>query len=183
MSSWISIAWVYAAYYRCNRQAMVGRKDVNFLGFTCFFLSVLACLAARVTSIVHFMLTYDVWIVVVIVLHTSVALLWLVLRVKPEMEGVVASKIGRCLYYLFFAYVYNVCFLHLNNRPGKYRMIIFYVLLYIENFLLAGLTMYQYSDADIDDAKGLLAIPVGLFVHVLFLIVFYKFFLPKALFR
>ncbi|KAL4221086.1 XK-related protein 6 [Mactra antiquata] len=183
-TSWISVAWVYAAYYRCNRRTMTGRNDVNIVGFSFFFLSILSCLAARVISIIHFLLTYDKWIcAIVLFIHSFLAFFWIVFRLKPEMEGVVKSKLGRFLYYLFFAYVYNSVFIHVSNSPGKNNLILFYVILYIENFILGGLALYKHAESDFKDAVSLLALPVGLCLHVFFLAVFYKFFLTKALFR
>lgn len=183
LSSWISIAWTYAAYYRCNREALAGRQDVNVIGFVTFFLSVLAALAARVMCVVLFLVYFRPWIgAVLLSVHFTLMLLWIRLREKPTFEGTTSSSGGRFLYCVFFSYVSLLCFVNLQPTQARYRMILFYLIVYIENFIIAGFTLHTLINLETESniAFNLLALPLGLVCHVVLLVLYYLTLHPKT---
>lgn len=183
LSSWASIAWTYSAYYRCNREIESGEQDLKFIGFVVFFVSVLSSLAARVICVVLFLVYFKAWIgCLVLGVHFIVMLLWIVFREKPKLDGTSPWKLGKCLYYVFFAYVSLLCFLNLRDSPTKLRMLAFYVLIYIENLVMAALAFFAIYVSDTGNEKlcNLLALPVGFVLHISLLITYYQIFHPKT---
>lgn len=183
LSSWASIAWTYSAYYRCNRESVHGKQDLNSIGFTIFIVSVLSALAARVICVVLFLVYFPTWIgCVVLAIHFIVALLWIVFREDPELKGTISWKVAKYLYCAFFAYVSLLCFLNLRNNRAKLRMIAFYLLIYTENFIMAAFTFHKIyvSQTDFEKLYNFIALPVGFILHISFLVIYYQIFHPKT---
>jgi hypothetical protein len=186
LSSWINIAWTYAAYYRSNREVIAGKQDVKFLGFAFFFCSVLSALAARFICTTLFLVNYYTWIGgLCLFVHFFVMFLWIKFKERPALEGTISETwfCGRFLYYVFFAYVSILCFMNLNNTKARKRMIVFYVVIYIENTLMAVFSFLKITENEIGTYKveHLLVLPVGFILHVILLLIYYLFLHPKRL--
>ncbi|XP_053379282.1 uncharacterized protein LOC123538414 [Mercenaria mercenaria] len=183
LSSWASIAWTYSAYYKCNREVLVGKQDIKITGFAIFFMSVLSALAARVISVVLFLIYFKTWIgIFVLSVHVIYMLLWIIFKEKPTLEGTTSSKFGKYMYCIFFAYVSLLCFLNLRNSKARFRMAAFYLLIYIENFTFAVLSFYKMYTSEVRNDKllNLIALPVGFVLHVFLLVLYYQIFHPKT---
>ena len=182
LSSWVSIAWTYAAYYRSNREVLAGKQDVKKAGFAFFFCSVLASLAARFICTALFLVNYYKWVGgICIFVHFFVMLLWICIKERPKLEGAIACTSGRFLYYIFFAYVSILCFTNLSHGRTRKRMVVFLAVIYIENAVMAILS-YLRIKAETGSGKEnhLYVLPVGFILHVVLLLIYYRCFHPKA---
>lgn len=133
--------------------------------------------------IVFFLVTFKIWIGgILLSVHLITMLFWIILKEKPKLEGTASSIVGKCMYYIFFAYVSLLCFLNLQNTPAKQRMTAFYILLYIENFIMALLSFYRMNVLETWNEKllHLLVLPIGFSLHVLLLIAYYQLCHPKT---
>lgn len=181
LSSWISIAWTYAAYYRCNREALKGEQDVNIIGLLFFFCSVLSALAARYVCTTLFLVYFDLLIgLVCIAIHFVIMMLWIFIKERPKLEGTAFTAFGRYLFYIFFAYVCILCFMNLNDTRARIRMTIFYILIYVENVIMAALASWKMSETGSEKLMHLVILPVGFIVHVVLLVNYYKCLHPQT---
>lgn len=182
LSSWASIAWTYAAYYRCNREALKGKEDVTFVGFAFFFTAFLAALAVRVICIVLFFvhpgLKYGA---IPVGVHFIAMFIWIACKEKPPLVGTTTHACGRYLYYVFFAYVCILGFMNLQDTKARVRITLFYLLMYVESFALAAAPLYRMSESDnFKFSIHLAIIVVGCIVHVILLTNYYLLLHPTS---
>ena len=183
--SWLSIGWAYSSYYRYQKEALHGRKDVKLLGIMVFCLAVLSALATRICCISLFLVYYPSWIgAIVLFIHFFVMLVWIAFCQKPNLEGMTSSKPGRILYYLFFSYLSIMYFVNLKDSKSRLRLLVYFLIYYLENSLAAGLlllkTSFDYSQSVNEFRWSLLIVPLGMFFHILLLSIFYKCIHPMA---
>lgn len=178
-SSLISIAWTYSAYYRSNKEAIHRQQNVSFLGFLLLFLSVVASLSARVICIVLFLVNFNIWIGISILIGHFIAMfVWIALWQMPLLEGLTTKIYVRVLYYVFFAYVSMICFINLKNTPARWRIMFFYGIVYAENLIMAVLLHRQKPGDDVTEMVYVLSL--GWLGHIVFLSLYYSILHPKT---
>lgn len=189
-SSWVCIAWTYAFHYRSHREVKTDKlkPDVSYIGLFLYFVANLAALAARISCLVLLMVCFNIHIgLVVLGVNFVIMFFWIYFSQKPTLEGLLRETkkftFGRLLYYFLFSHVLCFCFVNLKDSPTRKRIILFYLIFYVGNFVMAGFIFHKIMDVSYmgnEKAWNLLFLAVGMLVHILCLLLYYKLFHPTV---
>lgn len=176
VGSTIGIAWTYSCLYRDGRKARRRSQNLRIFGFIVFFIAAIAALAAREISVVFFVIYAKIWTsVVVLVVHCIVMYIWLWRQHRKE-GGANAGAWAKRLYLGFIAFVSVFNFINVKSGNAAVRMIMFYVILYLESAAMAGVAFSKIQQSNYGDnvVYYLLALPIGFAIHVPFIIIHYS---------
>lgn len=178
--SWVDIGLTYAFNYKTLREAESDRlqPDVSHIGFFCYFLANLAALAVRVSCLVGLMICSSVYIgIAVLVVNFFIILGFIRFYVKPKLEGLVGetNTIVKGFYYVLLSYIMCFCFVNLKS-PTCCKLIGFYSMLYTQSFIMA--TIYFFKCSTEYCYLPLFVAGVGIVVHFVLLLLYYKLFHP-----
>ena len=107
---------------------------VSWPGIVFKFIWKLGELGSRVTVLALFTQLYTLWIFMVLVGHWICMLLSLLLESKLKSNNKVTSK--SALRILATSYTYIFCYMNVTTKPEKYRFVVFYLIMSVENALL-----------------------------------------------
>ncbi|KAL4217932.1 XK-related protein 8 [Mactra antiquata] len=169
VGSFLGISWTYASLYRDGRKAKRRSNNLRIFGFLFFLVAALAALVARSFSIVFFLIHVKIWVSILILsLHFIGMYIWLWRQQKSDVTEINQTCAKR-LYLLFFAYVSIYNFINVKNGAAFTRMVVFYVILYIESAIMAGVAFSSIQQSGNNERSYyLLSLPVGFLVHVIF---------------
>ena len=107
---------------------------ISWPGIVFKFIWKLGELGSRITVLALFTQLYTLWIFMVVVGHWICMLLSLLLESKLKSNNNVTSK--SILRILATSYTYIFCYMNVTTKPEKYRFVVFYLIMSIENALL-----------------------------------------------
>ena len=116
-------------------------------------------LGSRIVVLALFTQLYTLWIFMVLVGHWVCMLLSLLLETKLKSTNSLTSK--SALRILATSYTYVFCYMNVTTKPEKYRFLIFYLIMSVENALLLMLWLMY-------DMREELHLPVALATGVSF---------------
>ena len=91
-------------------------------------------LGSRILVLALFTQLYTLWIFMVLVGHWICMLLSLLLETKLKSNNTFTSK--SALRILATSYTYVFCYMNVTTKPEKYRFVVFYLIMSVENALL-----------------------------------------------
>ncbi|KAL3862119.1 hypothetical protein ACJMK2_008111 [Sinanodonta woodiana] len=174
-TSWISITSTLVSYYSYNRDAISSKQAPTLLGICICFIARASELAARITAIALFVTVFHFW-GFFLVFHFLGMLLWLVFFSRPKLEDIASTKFGKVLYTILFAFVLNFCFINLKETRAFKRMLVFYIILYSESFIMAILVLVnalQHDGIHSYKVQSLIIVPLGCVIHLMAQATFY----------
>nr|KAG5687289.1 hypothetical protein BaRGS_001954 [Batillaria attramentaria] len=131
LSSWFSLAGAVVGWYK-SRLEDAG-KEVGLKSQIIYILWRLAETGGRVLCIAYFASVFGLWVLLVLVVHWVVLLLWYLIFFKNGTNDGTLVFFGSSAIY---TYSLMFCYLHHQEGPSRYRYIVFYIIFYLENFVM-----------------------------------------------
>ncbi|XP_054169158.1 uncharacterized protein LOC128966336 [Oppia nitens] len=177
--SLFSVCWALASFSKNVRSHNIHKLVLTWLGVIFQFFWRLGTIGSRVIALTIYATVYSYWIFAVIILHWFSMFLWL-LSPKNLFYGEKMSSFKRLGYTSLIAWVYIFCYINMQEDNSQNRMIAFYSIMFLENSLLLGISLFLSPDSalitswlqEMSFAVGLGGFAVGM----LFMIIYYKFF-------
>lgn len=138
--SLFSVCWALASFSKNVRLQNVHRLVLTWLGVIFQFLWRLGTVISRVASLTVYASLYSYWIFLVIVLHWISMFLWLI-SPKNVFHGERISRVRKAILAGLIAVVYIFAYVNLQEVRHRQKMITFYVVMFLENWLLVCLWM------------------------------------------
>lgn len=136
--SLFSVCWALASFSKNVRLQNVHRLVLTWLGVIFQFLWRLGTVISRVASLTVYASLYSYWIFLVIVLHWFSMFLWLI-SPKNVFHGERISRWRKAMLAGLIAFVYIFAYVNLQEVRHRQKMITFYVVMFLENWLLVSL--------------------------------------------
>nr|CAI5838301.1 unnamed protein product [Callosobruchus analis] len=174
--SLFSVCWALASFSKHVQH--IEQLVLTWLGVASQLLWRAGTVSARVLALSAYAATYKTWVFLVLTLHWACMFLWL-LSPKSPFHGQSGRKLGVCA---LIAAVYILAYINLQEKPHRRTMLIFYIVMLLENCLLVGAWLEAVWPNRPVYWKLVPVLMVGLFgAGIVFMLLYYKFFHVKRL--
>ncbi|XP_049880321.1 uncharacterized protein LOC126376817 [Pectinophora gossypiella] len=133
--SLFSVCWALASFSKNVRRHNVHRLLLTWLGVIFQFLWRLGTISARVCALTVYALVYEYWVFLVIGLHWVSMFLWLI-SPKNVFHGERISRGRKASLSALIAFVYVFAYINLQELNHRQKMVTFYVVMCVENWVL-----------------------------------------------
>lgn len=180
LTSWGSTSLTVTAYYRTVRRAIPDRRNVRYvpsglyLAYRLFELGPRFLLLSLATA---YFLNY---VIGAVSIHVVLAFIMYKV-INPKLEGICYSQILRDMFLLLISFISVFCFINLTDGSTWRRKLLYYIVFYVENFVILGLVVFFMETGSIVYSPWwytAFSVVPGLVLHVIFMVVYYKFFHP-----
>lgn len=175
LSSWASLSWVMVAYQKALRLSHNDKENLGIPGTVFCFLARACEIGPRVVALGMFASLFN-WVVFVIVgAHYLLMSTWLVCQKTKFYQNRCEEK---CFNFVC-GYVLVFCFLNVRDGRTRYRMLLFYIVFYLENWGMVGFWFYFTEDkSSWFYLPTFFGITLSIFPHLFFLLTYYACFHP-----
>ncbi|KAJ8976723.1 hypothetical protein NQ317_000156 [Molorchus minor] len=130
--SLFSVCWALASFSKHVQR--VDKLVLTWLGVVSQLLWRAGTVTSRALALSAYAASYHSWIFLVLALHWACMFLWL-LSPRSPFHGQRGSKLGVCA---LMAAIYILAYINLQEKPHGRTMVIFYIVMLLENCLLVG---------------------------------------------
>uniref|UniRef100_A0A2C9LVW8 XK-related protein n=1 Tax=Biomphalaria glabrata TaxID=6526 RepID=A0A2C9LVW8_BIOGL len=175
LSSWMSLAMSLLSYHKSLRNSNDLKAKMSFKSLPFYFIWRLSEVGGRILCIAFFASAFDLWVFGILTLHWIIVSVWLIMQNTSFYKKNLQEK----LFNLICSFVMIFCFLNMREGHTRYRVIIFYLLVYIENaFMLAFWFRFTKDLGAWFHIWGFIVVLVLFALHVSFQVVYYTLFHP-----
>ncbi|PIK61430.1 hypothetical protein BSL78_01651 [Apostichopus japonicus] len=160
--SLVSLCWAIAVYSRIHRRVREDKKVVSWPGVVLQAVWRIGMISSRVVALVLFATVFKAYVFLVIAIHWFVMAVWVFL----QNTDFCSSWFEERLFNAVIAVVYIFCFFNLKEGTSRYRVFIFYSVIFVENVFC--LILWNFS-----------AVQKGIYTEIGFTIVFGGFFVGE----
>ena len=175
LSSWSSLAISMVSYHKALRFSHEDRGNMSIPGSILYFLWRAVEIGPRVIALGMFASQFKWWVFIVVVVHWIGMSLWLLCQKTHFYQNQCEEK-G---FNFVCGYVLVFCFLNVRNGRTRYRMIVYYCIFYVENWLFLGFWFY-FTDAKSQwfYLPTLFVVSLSIILHLIFKFLYYGCFHP-----
>ncbi|XP_040582098.1 XK-related protein 6 [Lepeophtheirus salmonis] len=177
--SLFNLCWSLASFNKNVYQRDVHKLVLTWIGVIFQFIWRLGTLFSRILAFIIYSYAYGPWIFLVVGLHWSVMFLWLIFtHTGNGGKRTLAST-------FIISYIHIFDFLNFDWKNTKFKITIYYLIVFVENLLLTLLWNYslkislQYDK--IERRYVLLVVVSSILSGLLFMVLYYRFFHVKKL--
>ncbi|KAM3961352.1 uncharacterized protein ACR2FA_004469 [Aphomia sociella] len=174
--SLFSVCWALASFSKNVRLQNVHRLVLTWLGVIFQFLWRLGTISARVSALTVYALVYEYWVFLVIGLHWVSMFLWLI-SPKNVFHGERISRPRKAYLSALIAFVYVFAYINLQELNHRQKMVTFYCVMCVENWVLVGAWWWAGRARALLAAAHALAFLLGLG----FMLLYYRYFHVRRL--
>ncbi|XP_077594911.1 XK-related protein 6b [Stigmatopora nigra] len=147
LSSLLSLAWVLASYHKLLRDSRDDKQSMSYRGALVHLFWRLFTISSRVLSFALFASVFHIYFGIFVVLHWCAMAFWVI----HGGTDFCMSKWEEVLFNMVVGVVYVFCWFNVQEGRTRFRMVIYYTVVLLENALLSGL-WYAYRDPATTDA-------------------------------
>jgi hypothetical protein len=180
--SLFSVCWALASFSKNIRKQNVHKLVLTWLGVIFQFLWHLGTVISRVVALSLYATVYHFWIFLVLILHWFCMLMWLI-SPKTLYHGEKLSTPRKAMYSALIAVVYTFCYVNVQERNSRQKVIVYYVTMFLENTLLLSVWLIakRYED-EIWYKTQVVSCVFGCFAGgIFFMCLYYRYFHLKKL--
>lgn len=172
--SLFSVCWALASFSKNVSKHNVHRLVLTWLGVIFQFFWRLGTITSRVLALTAYASVYKKWIFLVIILHWISMFLWLI-SPKNAFHGEQISRIKKLILSSLVAFIYIFAYINLQEANHRQKMVVFYVVMFLENCLLVSLWIVGIWPERSDDWYSIPLYVIGTFIGgILIMIIYYK---------
>lgn len=172
--SLFSVCWALASFSKNVRLQNVHRLVLTWLGVIFQFLWRLGTIVSRVAALTMYASLYGHWIFLVLVLHWVSMFLWLI-SPKNVFHGERISHIRKATLAALIAGVYVFAYVNLQQTKHRQKMVTFYVVMFLENWLLVCLWLVGIWPQRPDNWSAVPMLVLGSFLFgMAFMVLYYR---------
>ena len=177
----INICWSLASFNKNIQRKDVEKLVLTWIGVIFQFFWRLGTVSSRVFALILYWSAYDNWVLFVVALHWICVFLTLIVPNKIFKRDETVSYPNWIFKCLVTSYIYNFCYLNLDQTKIKTRMALFYLLIIVENILLVCLwsvSIKTFTNQFSQEEKlKIFSFVISSFViGLLFMLLYYKYF-------
>ncbi|XP_059151772.1 XK-related protein 6-like [Physella acuta] len=175
LSSWGSLAVSLTSYQKTLRYNHEEKAKMRIISLPFYFIWRASEIGGRVLYIAMFASAFDFWVFGPLIFHWVLMSIWLVVQKTTFYKNVCLEKV----FNIICGYVMVFCFLNLREGQTRFRVILFYFIVYVENFLMLALWFKFTKDVGgWLHQWGLIVVLILFVFHVVFQLLYYWFFHP-----
>lgn len=172
--SLFSLCWALASFSKNVSKHNVHRLVLTWLGVIFQFFWRLGTITSRVLALTAYASIYKKGIFLVLVFHWICMFLWLI-SPKNAFHGEQISRIKKLVLSSLVAFIYTFAYINLQEANHRQKMIIFYVVMFLENCLLVSLWIVGIWPDRGEDWYSIPLYVIGTFLGgILIMIIYYK---------
>jgi hypothetical protein len=174
-TSWVGLAWSLVAYKKAKRFSHEDKENHTLQGMGFNFLWRACEIGPRVIALGLFSSQFRSFVFIVAGVHWIAMSIWLIFQETQFYQ----NRCEERLFDLLCGIVYIFCFLDVRGGVTRYKMLVYYIIVVLENFIMIGFWSY------FTDAKGewfyiptFFVMPIGLVLQLFFHFMYYGCFHP-----
>ncbi|KAJ8034087.1 XK-related protein 6 [Holothuria leucospilota] len=175
--SLVSLCWAIAVYSRIHRRVREDKKVVSWPGVVLQAVWRIGMISSRVVALVLFATVFKAYVFLVIGIHWLVMFFWVFLQETDFSSTWLEER----LFNAVIAIIYIFCFFNLKEGTSRYRVFVFYTVIFVEN---VGFLMLWHSspeaERDIYTEIGFSIVFGGFFIGVTCMILYYRYLHPHS---
>ncbi|XP_013149312.1 PREDICTED: XK-related protein 6-like [Papilio polytes] len=176
--SLFSVCWALASFSKNVRLQNVHRLVLTWLGVIFQFLWRLGTISARICALTVYALVYEYWVFLVIGLHWVSMFLWL-LSPRNVFHGERISRPRKAYLSALIAFVYVFAYINLQELNHRQKMVIFYCVMCVENWVLV--CAWWWSGRAARPAPAAAAAAAAFCAGLAFMLLYYRYFHVRRL--
>ncbi|XP_071117324.1 uncharacterized protein [Haliotis cracherodii] len=169
-SSLISLAWALTAYGDGLRLAYRDLYRRNWGGLVVHWLWQTFMTAARVMALVMFATVFKAWVFLAAGIHWIAITIWISVKGTDFGDGICE----RGLFQIVAGFMYIFCFLNLREGRSRYRMLVFYLVFFLENATLVAVWFAYKETSSVLDFVTPSVVFGGFVLGILCLLLYYR---------
>ncbi|XP_067679346.1 uncharacterized protein [Haliotis asinina] len=173
-SSLISLAWALTAYADGLRLAYRDLYRRNWFGLAVHWLWQTFMTSARVMALVMFATVFKAWVFLAAGIHWVAMTIWISVKGTDFGDGVCE----RGLFQIVAGFMYIFCFLNLREGRSRYRMLVFYLVFFLENAALVAVWFTFKGTSSVLDYVTPSVVFGGFLLGIVCLLLYYRFLHP-----
>ncbi|XP_077367309.1 XK-related protein 6b isoform X1 [Festucalex cinctus] len=135
LSSLLSLAWVLASYHKLLRDSRDDKKSMSYRGALVHLFWRLFTISSRVLSFALFASVFHIYFGIFVVLHWCAMAFWVI----HGGTDFCMSKWEEVLFNMVVGVVYVFCWFNVQEGRTRFRMVVYYTVVLLENAVLSGL--------------------------------------------
>ncbi|XP_049613924.1 XK-related protein 6b isoform X2 [Syngnathus scovelli] len=135
LSSLLSLAWVLASYHKLLRDSRDDKKSMSYRGAVVHLFWRLFTISSRVLSFALFASVFHIYFGIFVVLHWCAMAFWVI----HGGTDFCMSKWEEVLFNMVVGVVYVFCWFNVQEGRTRFRMVVYYTVVLLENAVLSGL--------------------------------------------
>ncbi|XP_016415675.1 XK-related protein 6-like [Sinocyclocheilus rhinocerous] len=141
VASLLSLSWVLASYHKLLRDSRDDQKSMSYRGAVVHLLWRFFTISSRALSFALFASVFHIYFGIFVVLHWCAMAFWVI----HGGTDFCMSKWEEVLFNIMVGIVYVFCWFNVKEGRTRYRMVVYYLLVLVENTILTAL-WYIYRD-------------------------------------
>ncbi|XP_026089254.1 XK-related protein 6-like [Carassius auratus] len=141
IASLLSLSWVLASYHKLLRDSRDDQKSMSYRGAVVHLLWRFFTISSRALSFALFASVFHIYFGIFVVLHWCAMAFWVI----HGGTDFCMSKWEEVLFNMLVGVVYVFCWFNVKEGRTRYRMVVYYLLVLVENTILTAL-WYTYRD-------------------------------------
>ncbi|KAH9492510.1 XK- protein 6 [Bulinus truncatus] len=175
LSSWGSLAISLMSYQKSLRNSHEEKAKMSLISLPFYFIWRASEIGGRVLCIAMFASAFDLWVFGPLLFHWVFMSGWLIFQRTAFYKNKCLEKV----FNIICGYVMVFCFLNLREGQTRFRVILFYFILYVENFFMLALWFRFTQDLGAwFHLGGFITVMLLFILHIVFQLVYYRFFHP-----
>ncbi|KAK3585010.1 hypothetical protein CHS0354_024924 [Potamilus streckersoni] len=177
VSSWSSLAWCMVSYHKALRCSHEDKENMGLPGMTFYFLWRLCEIGPRVIVLGLFAAQFSYVIFIFVSIHWIIMSGWLFCQKTRFYQ----NRCEERLFNIVCGYVLVFCFLNVREGHTRFRALVYYAVIYIENFTMVMFWFYFTSEkSKWFYLPAFFAIIFGVVLQISFQLIYYRWFHPKG---
>ena len=175
-----SIGWSMVSYSHalrlCNK-----RRGFSFCGYTFQVIYRLSMISSRIAALTLFTTEFGWFVILVVFIHWFFMIVWLTwegTEFCSHPNHLCKLSLER-LFAIVMGIVYVFCFINIKEGTTRFRIMIYYLIFFVENSLLVAVWYPTRSQVGILEIGSIVFTWGGFLVGILSMLAYYKFFHPK----
>ena len=175
ISSWLSLSWSLVAYQNALRYSHEDKENMKIPGMIFYFLWRACEIGPRVIALGLFWSQFKYLAFIVLGAHWVFMSSWLFCQKTRFHQNRCEEK----FFNIICGYVLIFCFLNVRDGRTRYRMLVFYFILYLENWSMMGFWFYFTDDkSEWFYLPAFFVVSLSVFAHLFFQLLYYGCFHP-----
>ncbi|XP_059369009.1 XK-related protein 6 [Carassius carassius] len=141
VASLLSLSWVLASYHKLLRDSRDDQKSMSYRGALVHLLWRFFTISSRALSFALFASVFHIYFGIFVVLHWCAMAFWVI----HGGTDFCMSKWEEVLFNMVVGVVYVFCWFNVKEGRTRFRMVVYYSLVLVENTILTAL-WYTYRD-------------------------------------
>ncbi|XP_016387373.1 XK-related protein 6 [Sinocyclocheilus rhinocerous] len=141
VASLLSLSWVLASYHKLLRDSRDDQKSMSYRGALVHLLWRFFTISSRALSFALFASVFHIYFGIFVVLHWCAMAFWVI----HGGTDFCMSKWEEVLFNMVVGVVYVFCWFNVKEGRTRFRMVVYYLLVLVENTILTAL-WYTYRD-------------------------------------